>query len=630
MNQQVQDQRNQSSFNRKPPLRTNTSSSTTFSSISSMTSATSSVASPTAFSPSSNGEAFGPSPPSHCPRNSKENDRSSNPGLHYSPSNVAHYLQNQHQQPVVEPSVLQYRSGGRDEAAHELLNPGHFDTSATSNSSADTVSAGQHPSRTVSDAEGTIRDEEHTRIERSSSSSSSSSSLLSDSRDSKEPYETPHTAQLSQNEHQKRALDAAGYPFPAVSHQLRKNENQPAKEVHHDPWKHTDDLLAPSGRAAQQKPASQRPTSSSNTSTLSLSKPSPTESNKQHVSSTQTPTNTSADMDRRDSQSSSASSTSQSQAKAKAAVTARGGIALPSQSGSSSNLAKLSTSSSPAAGGGLASFSPLSALVEPFSPSTTAGALPSRSSLISQGAANATSTLTTRTGRTPVPAPLQQVSDSQAPYQDALHHRGTNRDERTLEGSTTSSSGDTGYFSNSAQPAGYGQNYQPGPPSAASSHSNFSADHHHRNFAQEGQDSRSARQRSWSENEALVNAPGLAYQGLGNTKVPTGSSAAGPAPWASPQQAIQEHIESTFAGTVPASAYGYVDPRYTRTAGPYGNPPLAGNEHYARGGLPGIPPNVRSMHVGQSVDSFDASRYGYGPGSVSDVSTAGAEEISTM
>lgn len=153
MSQQATDQRSHSSFSRKPSLRTNTSSSTTFSSMSSMTSASSSVASPTAFSPSFKHEAFASSPPPpHFARDLKESERVFSPTLQYSPTTAAHLPRHlQQQETVVEPSVLQDNSQRVDtqEARHDYLDPGHFDTSATSNSSADTVAPVQHALRTT-------------------------------------------------------------------------------------------------------------------------------------------------------------------------------------------------------------------------------------------------------------------------------------------------------------------------------------------------------------------------------------------------------------------------------------------------------------------------------------------------
>lgn len=437
-----------------------------------MTSSSSSVASPAAFSPSFDNATFD-SPSAQWSGNVKEEDRVFASSAAYSPSNTRGLFQSHSSTPVVEPSITESSTEGSSgakahESSQELLNPAHFDSSGTSNSSSETVSgslAGLTKHATPEEQSG--------RTERSSSSSSSSSSLLSERPTSKDAYETPLTASLPQDEPPKRMSDAPGYPFPSVAQQTHKIGSKSTKQNTHDLWKHTDDLLAPSGKVQQQAALSQKSSSAKGSpSTLSLSKPSPTESSTQNVSASQTTTPTVAEMDRRDSQSSSISSGSVTHSKSKSPLLGQGTIALPSHSASPGNSTKLSTSSSPATSSGFAGFSPLNALVEPFSPSSNPAGLPSKLNAGTQGATTPGASSSDRKGRTQTNVPTQSTSfnsASQNVYADQASRPPTSqRGERVLEGSTTSSSGDTGYFSNVPQSAAYAHSYRAGPPSAAS------------------------------------------------------------------------------------------------------------------------------------------------------------------
>lgn len=521
------------------------------------------------------------------------------------------------QQPVIEQSATEERG----QHATRSLQPKYsgrdadtLDLSGTSTSSTDTLAAGS--TQMAKEQEGSTNGY---REEGSSSSSSSSpSSILSESQAARAVYETPLTASLNQTAiedcrpHAREETSADAYPFPVVDEQSQGHESRAksSKVMSHDPWKHTDDLLAPVGRPAQTG-VSQKVQQAAASSSLSQSKPSPGHAAPQHVSTSQAPTPTAAEMDRRDSQSSSQSSLSGPKA-----------IPLASHSSSAGNLAKLSTSSSPTASGALASFSPLSPLVEPFSPSSIPLALPNKSASAPKAAlANAS--------RIAACQPAGSKT-AQASYVEASLT--AQAGAKLLENSTTSSSSDTGYFSHGAaiQPPDHG--YYGLSSAVTSQHANAqSADSVQGGSISDVQALHNARQRAWREKQSLANGPDPNMQGL-NSNV--SGRQVDESHWTHPQQTSYAPIEAS-SGVVSQPAahggHGYPDARYIRQGSAYETAQIfAGNLPSSLRGAPPVPSNLRSFPVARSIDSFDAGRYGYGPPSVSDVSIAGTEEISTM
>lgn len=525
---------------------------------------------------------------------------------------------------AVEPCVSQQHvprvtpHSARQRCIDNELDQANPDASGTSNSSSDTVSAAKAPVSAQGPRPVASCDQSRRHTDRSSSSSSSSSSLLSSAHSNAGPYETPLTAALNQHDYNaklERSLDEPGYPFPQVTAAVASGEKvkpNSARKDSDDLWKHTDDLLGPSYSSAPRQPYSKV-----STSTLSLSKPDPlADAAMQQASVSQATTPMASEMDRRDSQSSSSSSRSVNPSKSASSQSGRTGPTAVRQSNSSNSLTKLSSSSSPAGSSGMASFSPLSPLVQPFSPSTSAVNLPNKVSAPSR--TTSASASNSRAANLQSVATVQTVNEGTLasqhayPMADYIQRRQATGDS-LLEASTTSSSGDTGYFSACA----------PGAPAYASTSGDVQRSGGlpdvFRKAAAQTQDqlqsTEPSRQRYFSGDEGLVMSSATAG-GVEHSFNP-----------GLPPSATQGNWGPAIHHLTNEEQFAYEDSRLSKHAGTYVEPMMTGHP-MLHAKLQSM--GQRGMSFVRGVEQFDAGTYGYGPSSVSDVSTAGGEEICTM
>lgn len=492
----------------------------------------------------------------------------------------------------------------------------NLDASGASNSSSDTLSGVKAPALTQDASPVSLNNHSRRSTDRSSSSSSSSSSLLSSSHSNAGPYETPLTAALASQDHSaklSRPLTEPGYPFPQIpaTSDLAERPNASSTRKHSDDlWKHTDDLLGPSNRSASGQSASKP-----GPSTLSLSKPDASaDGDVQHTSLSQATTPTAADMDRRDSQSSSSSSRSVNQQKSTASQSGYPGAVAVKQSSSSNSLAKLSSSSSPVGSSGMASFSPLSPLVQPFSPSANAANLPNKSAAMPKA-----TPLTNASGRLTQPqssTSIQTFSEGSATAQtvhSAVGHQQRRQatGDSLLEASTTSSSGDTGYFS------AYAPTRSANPSSATDiQRSGGLPDLYKRSLVLDHvQPVETGRQRYWSGEEALA---------MSAATVGTGGDSYNLDP---PQLTTHGSWPQAHGNSGSEGLFSYEDPRLGSHTNTYVGPMPSGHSVSHQNAISLAQSGMPSM---RGAESFDAGLYGYGPASVSDISTAGGEEICTM
>lgn len=453
---------------------------------------------------------------------------------------------------------------------------------------------------------------------RSSSSSSSSSSVLSSSYSNFGPYETPLTASLGQHEHvikQERASGEPGYPFPsivAVADLPESAKRDTTRRGSDDLWKHTDDLLGPSSQTSIGH-------SVSKVGASALAPPRPglqTDTGDQHASASHATTPTGVDMDRRESQSSCTSSCSDNQPKSASSESKGTGPSVVAQSNAMTTLPKLSTSSPPAGSNGTAGFSPLSPLVQPFSPSANAATLPNKLNSLSKATAAQTSN-----GRTSKVQPVPSVSGnmerplvSQTPSDDAeyVQRRRASQDAQ-LESPTTSSN-EPAFYSGYIPPASRSFMQNSSDPSDML-RSAETPDVYRRGGMLERRESvEPNRQCFWNEDEGLAMPSAPVPQG-GNRFNPMGAPlSASQGHWDHTQQTNEDH-------------FLYEDPRSGRHTGSFAEPVTASHPMYH----PRMSAATqRRLPAVRAADNFDASLYGYGPPSVSDASTAGTEDICTI
>lgn len=536
----------------------------------------------------------------------------------------------------------------------------------------------------------------------SSSSSSSSSSILSESMYRRQPYETPHSAtlekQISESQHtdndtlasikpSSHAKDSGGYPFPEIKSTVRgrkASERGNSASVSHsrqDPWRHTDDLLAPTSSKEVSNGGAATATKSSTVAVESPSSPSksdgatrlhsvrstaPTSSlseSKSTVTDTSLVPNVSRvspdyniESEKRSSRSSSVASTTLEPA----TENRSSGTGLGQAHFSDFNAESISKRTSPSttgaaklSSGSAASFSsnnstsiasPLSPHVEPFSPSShvgtpSAGHTPALARLTTANAQYANNrnprsqlvaSLHSPASRSGMVTETANVPSTGYPVSTTAHQH--MYDEKQALNSASSSTTDSGYAPGyTPQSAGHAPaSYQrlSTPFSASSLQTGFGVYHPSRTSSEDAHRLEDAavasRQRAFSDGSGLTTM--LPAQSVGPASNIHATIAPG---WMHAHPSIQEHVESDFT-RYQTGNIDYQDPRVPRhSAFPIPAPSSVSYQH--RLALAAMQQTgIRPVPTARSLEGLEAARYAYGPGSISDASVTGSEEISTM